>query len=429
MNSVSSLLWIAPVFVLFWAWALGSIRSQVTLAPPVSLSLLGRLIIIVGVAVVAVLSGITFRTSSTVTGEAIVQEQVETTEPLLSVTEAPSTSEVNREIILPQLTLATSPATSTPRPVPQNGFITDLHSFPKPAADNGRGLHWFPTNHQDASVVDRFVPELVAMHIKWLTIIQGLEDYELDGNVYLVQRLIQSGIMPVVRIEARIGALDLQRFRRVVERYRELGVFYFQIFNEPNLPQEWADGRIESPERFGALWQTAAEVVVAANGFPGIAGMSPNAPANDFDYLRGTLVWLGKTHRDDILRRTWLSVHNYTIGQPVNFIADDVGYGRYRQYAAISRQALGVILPMIGTEGGPQISDTGQSRLIEATRQAQWIADAFQSLSSRESFWFAFTPWLIGNMAGGGTDPRWESAGWFKIDRIEPVVTAIRNLP
>jgi hypothetical protein len=429
MNSVSSLLWIAPVFVLLWAWALGSIRSQVTLAPLVSLPTLGRLIIVVGVVVGAMLFGITFRTGGSPPDEAIVQEQIETTEPMLSVTEVPSTSEVNRGIILPKLTVATSPATSTPRPVPPNGFNIDIQSFPRPAADNGRGLHWFPTNHQDASVVDRFVPELVAMHIKWLTIIQGLEDYELDGNVYLVQRLMQSGIMPVMRIEARIGAMDLQRFRRVVERYRALGVSYFQIFNEPNLPQEWVDERIESPERFGALWQQAAEIVVAADGFPGLAAMSPNAPMNDFVYLRGTLDWLEKTHRNDILRRTWLSVHNYTIGQPVNFNADDVGYGRYRQYAQISRQALGIILPMIGTEGGPQISDTGQSRLIEATRQAQWIADAFQSLSSRESFWFAFTPWLIGNMAGGGTDPRWESAAWFKLDRIEPVVTAIRNLP
>jgi hypothetical protein len=429
MNSVSSLLWIAPVFVLLWAWALGSIRSQVTLAPLASIATLGRLIIFVGIAVGATLSGITFRTRSTAIDEAIVQEQTETTAPLLSATEAPTTPEVNRGIILPELTVATSAATSTPRPVPQNRFSIDLRSFPKPAPDNGRGLHWFPTNHQDASVVDRFVPELVAMHIRWLTIIQGLEDYELDGNVYLVQRLVQSGIMPVMRIEARIGALDLQRFRRVVEHYRAQGVSYFQIFNEPNLPQEWADGRIESPVRFGALWQQAAEIVIAADGFPGIAAMSPNAPANDFDYLRGTLDWLGKTQRDDILRRTWLSVHNYTIGQPVNFIADDVGYGRYRQYAQISRQALGIVLPMIGTEGGPHISDTGQSRIIEATRHAQWIADAFQSLSSRESFWFAFTPWLIGNMAGGGIDSRWESAAWFKIDRIEPVVTAIRNLP
>ena len=97
-----------------------------------------------------------------------------------------------------------------------------------------------------------------------------------------------------MRIEARIGAMDLQRFRRVVERYRALGVSYFQIFNEPNLPQEWADGQIESPDRFGALWQSAAEVVLAANAFPGIAAMSPNAPANDFDYLRGTLDWLGR---------------------------------------------------------------------------------------------------------------------------------------
>ena len=113
----------------------------------------------------------------------------------------------------------------------------------------------------------------------------------------------------------------------------------------------------------------------------------------------------------------------------MSFVADDAGYGRYRQYAAISRQVLGVILPMIGTEGGPQPTNADQWRRTEDAWQTQWYVDAFQSLANREAYWFAFSPWLIGNLAGGGTDSRWESAAWFKVDRIEPVVPALRNLP
>ncbi len=304
---------------------------------------------------------------------------------------------------------------------PSRELVVDLRSFPRPAGDNGRGLHWFPTTAQSKAVVDTFIPELVAMHIKWVTFVQGLADYELHANEYLVRSLLAHGIMPVMRIEMRISAMDLLRFRRVVETYSALGVRYIQIYNEPNLEEEWANGHIGAPEQFADLWRDAAHVVVTAGGFPGLAAMSPNGEVSDLDYLRFVLERLSRSRRVDIVRRTWLSVHNYTSGSPSDFVGDEAGYARYRRYARISRAVLGEVLPMIGTEGGALSADT--------RTQAVWIAAAYGSLNKREPYWLVYSPWLIGNAVGGGTDQRWERAAWYKLGMIEPVVERVKQLP
>ena len=312
--------------------------------------------------------------------------------------------------------------------LPPSALAIDLKTFPRPDGDNGRGLHWFPNTYQSPTVVTAFVPELVAMRIKWVTFVQGLEDYELEANEYLVRSLLTHGIMPVMRVEARIGAMDLRRFRRVVEKYRGLGVAYIQIYNEPNLKDEWRDEGVGTPQQFASFWLDAAEIVAASHGLTGLAAMSPGGDVDDYDYLRAVLESLGKTRRYDVLRRTWLAVHNYSGGRPSDFVGDDAGYGRYRRYASLSRTVLGVTLPMIGTEGGPQPAERGRPAPADAQTQARWITEAFQSLRTREPYWLAYSPWLIGNAVGGGTDARWEGAAWFKVDRVEPVVEFVKRL-
>ena len=39
-------------------------------------------------------------------------------------------------------------------------------AYPRPQDDNGWGMHWIPTVSQEPAVVDRFVGEMVRMHIK-----------------------------------------------------------------------------------------------------------------------------------------------------------------------------------------------------------------------------------------------------------------------
>jgi hypothetical protein len=274
-----------------------------------------------------------------------------------------------------------------------------LSSFPRPTNDNGRGLHWFPTTFQTRAVVDRFVPELKAMRIRWVVIVQGMDDWNILANDYLIDRLAEraEGLMVVMRIDRQVGAMDWQRLGWIVARYRERGVRYVQIYNEPNLIEEWGARESPTPEQFVAYWIQAAEVVAANGGLPGFAPMSPQRDDSDLVFFQAALEELKRLKRFDLVNQMWLSIHNY------GDLTQD-GFFRYRRYDALVRQTFGKSLPMIITEGG----------LADAEQTARVITAMYQFIQNeREPYLLAFAPWLIGNAVGGGHDPRWESAAWF----------------
>jgi len=277
-----------------------------------------------------------------------------------------------------------------------------LTSFPRPPNDNGRGLHWFPTTHQTRAVVDRFVPELIAMRISWVVLLQGMNDWDIIANDYLIECLISQGIVPVMRIDRPVGMMDYARLGWIVARYRDRGVRYFQIFNEPNVKEEWSSDRAYSPEGFVEYWVPAAEVIAANGGFPGFSPMSPQNDDSDLAFFQDALEELKARRRFDLANLMWVAVHNYGDFDGRNASAD--GFFRYRSYDSIVKQVLGGALPMIITEGG----------LGDAESMANMIAPMYRFvMTQREPYFFAFAPWLIGNAVGGGHDARWESAAWF----------------
>lgn len=287
-----------------------------------------------------------------------------------------------------------------------------LGMFTRPADDNGRGLHWFPTMAQKPEVVDRFVPELKAMKIRWLVILQGVEDWHLHSNDYLVERLNDAGIVPLMRIEARVGALDLEKLRRVVVHYRARGVQYFQVFNEPNAQQEWSGVEHPTPELFLQHWIPAAEIVAQNGGLPGLAPLIPMPNRTDELFLDNELRLLVRAGRYDLINVMWLAIHNYG-GM------DDLGFLRYCRYAAISKSALGQHLPLLSTEGGAG----------DASASADTVVSAFEQMEVREPWFLAYSPWLIGNGIGGGRDETWESQAWFQRNGALPIVDRVKSLP
>jgi len=314
-------------------------------------------------------------------------------------------------------------------PISTDQVAIDLGAFPRPQADNGRGVHWIPTTVQSKEVVNRFVPEVQAMGMRWVVILNGLNDWDQFGNDYLVQRLVAAGIEPVMRLESRVAPLDARRVEGVVKHYLPLGVHYYQIYNEPNLATEWGEGGDRSPERYAALWADAATVVLYAGGLPGLAALSPGGDASDYEYLAWTLGYLVRAQRFDLLNRSWLAVHNYTGGAPADFTGDPTGFGRYRRYAEICRGILGASLPMIGTEGGPVPADGAWQAAVGDEQIGAWMAAAYAFMQAkREPYFFAYSPWLLANAAGGGTDSRWESAAWFRADGSpRSVVQAVKG--
>lgn len=281
-----------------------------------------------------------------------------------------------------------------------------ISSFPKPANNNARGLHWFPTTRQSRAVIDRFIPELTAMRIRWVVILQGMNDWDMVANDYLVDQLNAAGIMPVMRLVGEVGEVDYRRLGWIVARYRERGVRYFQVFNEPNAESEWSAPAPHTPERFALYWVQAAEVVAANGGLPGFSAMSPRIDNSDLVFFNAALAELARLGRYDLINLSWISIHNYG-----GMSAD--GFFRYRQYDAAVRKVFGGSLPMLITEGGMET----------AMGTAPVIAAMYGFVErEREPYLLAFAPWLIGNKVGGGHDPLWEEAAWYvgTLDRVEP---------
>lgn len=285
----------------------------------------------------------------------------------------------------------------------------DLSDFPQPVNNNGRGIHWVPTTRQTPEVVDRLVAEAQRMGIRWVTFLN--QGTTIGENDYLVKRLREAGIMPILRVYTDAGSPIEGDLASMVRHYRALGVPYFQLFNEPNLRIE-NGGRDPDVADYLDRWLPAARVVIANGGLPGLGALSPQGDVDDLTFLRETLRQLRQRGTDDVLGRTWLSVHNY-----------GADYLRVREYDRIVRAELGRSLPQIGTEAGiypgPQLSQQEQTRIV---------VDAYEYMKRREPYYLAYTYWIIANGLGGGHDPAWEHQALFRADgSVHPLVDVLRS--
>lgn len=288
---------------------------------------------------------------------------------------------------------AQAEAMSSPSTISSSAAVNtwSLTKFPQPRENSGQCVHWFPTPKQKANVVDTFVPIVREMGMQWILFLQ--DPNEPNANDYLLLRLREAGIMPIARIMAPIGPLDLKMLGATVSHQHALGVRYFQIFNEPNNTNEWSVPT-RSPQLLARYWIDAAQVVMANGGLP---GLPPFATDNsDLEFFRRTLTEINAMTGEDLLRGTWLAVHTY--GD-----MNDGGFFQYRQYQQIVQRTVGRTLPVLSTEGG----------MGTAEQTAQIVNAQFEFVRTRrESALFAYCPWLIGNSVGGGKDLMWEPQAW-----------------
>jgi hypothetical protein len=323
--------------------------------------------------------------------------------------------------ITPYVPSPTPTTTPSPTPTvlatatlkPRGAYRADeplpLTYYPRPSDDNGWGMHWFPTLEQEPGVVDHYVAELKRMRIKWVVFLQ--EPADLHSNDYLVDKLVANGMMPVMRLyrysvlpyDGDIGAL--------VRHYTAKGVFYYQLYNEPNVNDENREG-VSNPNQYALSWATAAREVAANGGFPGLGALSPGGAYNHYEFLSRTLLALKRNGDLSLLNRGWISVHNYHgLRQP----DDPDGYLLFRRYDQIVRTHLGRSLPQIGTEGGSYHSDPHVAKEI--------LIWQYQYMERAEPYYFAFSYWLLGNAVGGSHDDTWEWQTLFRDGWVHPLVT------
>jgi len=294
-----------------------------------------------------------------------------------------------------------------------------IEDYPRPPADNGWGMHWIPTVSSPPAVVDRFVREAKEMGMKWMVLLN--EGTQVGANDYLVTQLVQNGIMPVMRIYTP-GLTPIEGdLEGLVRHYKQLGVSYFQLYNEPNLRLE-NGGAEPSVDRYLDLWVPAAKRVIAAGGLPGFGALSPQGDVDDRRFLALALDGLKERGEAWLLDRGWLSMHNYAGQLPLD---NPDGFLRFRQYADTIKEKLGHLIPIVGTEAGTYVNDQ-----VDETRLVDLVSGAYRYMASRaDPYAFSYAYWIIANQAGGGHDPSFEWQALFRRDGwVSPLVDALKRL-
>lgn len=304
----------------------------------------------------------------------------------------------------------TLPAASDVRPLSSYGLdeVIPVEAFPRPPGDNGWGIHWIPTVQQDRAIVDRFVAEVVRMHIKWVVFLN--DGTNIGNNDYLVDRLVANGIMPVMRVYRSTLTPHDGDLGEMVAHYRARGVYYFQIFNEPNVNVENRQG-FANPNHYARIWVDEAREVVANGGLPGFGALSPGGAYDHYAFLDRTLRVIKYNGDLRLLNWAWLSLHNY---HGTRAYDDPNGFLLFRNYDEIVRHHLHRSLPMIGTEGGSYSSNPQQVK--------QLLRFQYGYMQQAEPYLMAFSYWNLANLEGGSADDTWEWQALFRSDYVHPVV-------
>ncbi len=374
----------------------------------------------------------------------------------------------------------------------QDAAPLPLSEYPRPPQDNGLGIHWTTNVYgQSPEVVDYFIAEMEAMGIKWVKFLNDGTDGR--HNEYLIQQLVAHGMMPIMRIYQPCNKpLDLGSLRRLVRHYRPMGVYYYELFNEPDLEGEaggWCGGGHPDPERLFRMWLPAARVIQEEGGFPSLPAMFPPSikdPNWQNSFFIRFLRLIKETGNTDVLYRSWGAVHNYFLNHPVRYPYDEVNlkgtplsqeeierYGlspaevqainHARQIARRPRseggyyvgdtidednngflqfiayrnrfyEIFGFEIPLISTEGGATVGSSEDPRYPKVTPalQAEMTIEAFEyMLDEAPPYYFAFTSWLIGERALDNPNPTWESWAWYqnREGRHLPVVDMLKSHP
>lgn len=345
----------------------------------------------------------------------------------------------------------------------------DLRDYPRPKNDTGIGIHWnagFPAAVGLGQIRDFWLPELIAMGVKWVKITRH------DGGMDFVELLLKNDIMPIMRLyrpQPNPGVLD-EATLKMVSDFVAAGVRYFEFNNEPDLGGEWRDSYIppDAPTIVARNAIVDMEAILQRGGYPGIPALLPGSKWD----LVGEICRLGR--RDLFAEPVWQAIHNYSLNHPLDYpydagnqqgapytaefynqlaseqwsgsawrdyslervneerarnknpgatAFDDPSCWRaYERYDKLIRDQIGRSLPILATENG-YIVDERQDPRYPATTPNLHAAQTLEACrimmgtSTRfdhaPDYYFCTAFWLLANYNLGHWAPEWESQAWY----------------
>ena len=297
-------------------------------------------------------------------------------------------------------TLPTTTETPEPTPTPWQMVLRDdlppmaLPDWPRPAGDNGRGMHFLASQYYTPEEVDRQIARLKEMNVKWALVIYG------DENMLNIAapRFRDAGIMVVWR-----------RMLRANDRYydwgRDIAILndyglppYMQIYNEPSLPVEWDDDTDSTIENFMRSFLHAAQEVYNAGGYVGLQFVRE-------DWLVGALDGLKQHGGERVFERMFFVPHPYGLNHPPEYDKDVNAVLGFLPYAAVFEREIGFVPPMIAGEGGWAIGSDHDATYPKVTEEMHrdWYVALFSMFQTGvmpngdplPDYFFAFCPWLL----------------------------------
>ncbi|MCB9106069.1 MAG: hypothetical protein H6633_17770 [Anaerolineales bacterium] len=364
-----------------------------------------------------------------------------------------------------------------------------LDHFPRPPHDNGRGVHWSPSQYAWGQDNWSFwKDQLQAMNIKWVKLLD-------DGGgsaMGLVKRLIDIEIMPVVRYyreepnPGRISAREIETSKR----YADIGAVYFETNNEPDLALEWEE-RKRPPNWLDIVVDNfiiEADMIRRVGGYLLFPAFGPGGRGNPFKMI------VERGRRDLLDGNCCLAIHNYGLGRPLDYpndtintqgvplafetwedrgglwawemdyktvnqhrqrlanpnasiMEDSTGFRAFEYFDVLINEAVGHSIPIFTTEGGYNVGQRAGTTFGDDPRYPKptpnWTGrltdDMFRYLEEQApDYYFACMPWLIAVRRMGVFSEGFENQGpWFThhfdkqfgLNGVLPVVSMLSSRP
>jgi hypothetical protein len=271
-------------------------------------------------------------------------------------------------------------------PSPTKDYIDWLKVWPRPQADNGRGMHFLQTHQFDTIEAQKQVNRLKKLGVRW-ALVHYVDHNQLRRTAPIFQ---EAGITvvwrPFIRPYERYDS-----WAEDVEYLRSRGLApYIQLYNEPSLRQEW-DNRLPIDQE--TYWRN---LLPAAQQVYDSGGMKAREMNHIFD-------------------RLFFVPHLYGLNHPPNYDEDINSVLGFREFARVFEEEIGFVPVMIAGEGGWRLGEAPDNRYPAITEELhrdyhRAVFDWFGSgeLGNGEAlsdYFFAFCPWLI-------SDPN-DPAAWF----------------
>jgi hypothetical protein len=307
-------------------------------------------------------------------------------------------------------------------PTPSQDYDNWLQTWPRPVADNGRGIHFLQSHQFDAVEAQRQVNRLKKLGMRWT-----LVDYAGHEQLVRIAPIFQeAGITVVWRPFVRPYEM-YPTWAEDVQFLRSRGLApYMQLYNEPSLEQEWGDSRAVNQQEYLHNLLSSARQVYDAGGYVGLQLVNP-------DWLRLTLRSMEEGGMREVFHRLFFVPHLYGLNHPPEYNEDINGVLGFREFALIFEEEIGFVPVMICGEGGWRPGEAQDDRYPAVSEQLHrdyhlavfnWFGTG--QLSDGQplpDYLFAFCPWLV-------SDPH-DPAAWFDSDSGDRALTiqAVEAMP